>query len=214
MKQNLTDITVILDRSGSMSSVKNDTIGGFNQFLADQKALPGEATITLAQFDDQFEFVYKSRNIKDAPQLTDATFVPRGWTALLDAIGFCVNDTGARLSNMAENDRPEKVVFLILTDGQENKSREFTKAKINEMITHQRDTYKWQFLFVGANQDAIATGADIGIEAAASMTFSATPAGTQTAFASLSSATASYRSAPSSRAVSFSDEDRRKQKLA
>lgn len=123
---NLTDITVVLDRSGSMSAVREDTIHGFNQFLRDQQKVPGEATITLNQFDDIFEHVLKASRIADAKPLDDRTFVPRGFTALLDAIGRSINETGERLKNMGEDQRPGKVVFVILTDGHENYSKLFT----------------------------------------------------------------------------------------
>ncbi len=183
MKHDYTDVTIVLDRSGSMASVKDDTIGGFNQFVADQKKVPGMGKITLVRFDDQYESVFRDLPLASAPDLTTATFVPRGSTALLDAIGRTIIETGARLSAMAEADRPGKVVFVILTDGMENASRTFTLAKINEMIALQRDVYKWQFIFLGANQDAIATAAAMQIPAGQALTYAASGKGVKQEFA-------------------------------
>jgi len=213
VKDNATDISVVLDRSGSMSVVKPDTIGGFNTFLKDQKAAPGEARLTLAQFDTEYEIVHDGKPIGDVPDLNDSTFVPRGNTALLDAIGRTINATGKRLSDMPEADRPAKVVFVIITDGQENSSREFTVGKVNEMISHQRNVYGWQFIFLGANQDAIATAAAYGIAKGSSLTYAANSVGTQALFASASSNVRTFRAGTNANA-SFTDEDRKKQQAA
>ncbi len=185
MKQDYTDINIVLDRSGSMQSIKNDTIGGFNAFLEAQKTVPGEASISLVQFDNVYEVVYQARALGDAPELTATTFVPRGSTALLDAIGRAINATGERLAAMAEADRPSKVIFVILTDGYENASQEFTAAQINQMIQHQRDAYQWEFVFLGANQDAITTASQLGIQAGNAMSYAASPVGTRAAFQSV-----------------------------
>jgi hypothetical protein len=147
MKPGYTHIAVVLDRSGSMQDVKTDTIGGFNSFLEDQKNLPGDATLTLIGFDDHYETWRDFVALKDVQALDDATFVPRGMTALLDAIGRTITETGAHLEQLPENDRPEKVVMAIMTDGLENHSLKFNAHQIGELITHQRDVYKWQFLF-------------------------------------------------------------------
>src|SRR5688572_21912856 len=117
MNHQLTDITIVLDRSGSMHSVASDTIGGFNRFLADQQKAPGQATLTLNQFDDVFERVIDARDIQQAPPLTNESFQPRNSTALLDAIGRSIRDTGQRLAAMPEPERPGKVVMVIITDG-------------------------------------------------------------------------------------------------
>ncbi len=185
MKQDYTDINIVLDRSGSMQSIKNDTIGGFNAFLEAQKTVPGEASISLVQFDNVYEVVYQALALGDAPELTATTFVPRGSTALLDAIGRAINATGARLAAMAETDRPSKVIFVILTDGYENASQEFTAVQINQMIQHQRDAYQWEFVFLGANQDAITTASQLGIQAGNAMSYAASPVGTRAAFQSV-----------------------------
>jgi uncharacterized protein YegL len=153
-KPNLTEIIIVLDRSGSMDGIVDDTIGGINTLITEQAKNPGEVKLTLIQFDNQYEVFVAGRPIKDVPLLNKATYVPRGSTALLDAIGRTINDVGARLSTTKEEERPSLVLFVIQTDGQENASREYTHEKIKQMIAHQKDTYKWQFLFLGADQDA------------------------------------------------------------
>lgn len=211
MKKDFADITFVLDRSGSMSSVRADTIGGFNAFIEAQRKVPGECNASLVQFDDQYEIVYTAKPVKDAPELTAETFVPRGMTALLDAIGRTINATGKRLEAIPEADRPSKVIFVILTDGGENSSKEFTREKVFEMITHQKNTYQWDFVFLGANQDAISAGASLGIAAGSTMTYASNAVGTKHAFASASAYAARSRTVGT---ASFSDEDREKQKQA
>lgn len=216
MKDNLTDITVILDRSGSMETVRADTIGGFNAFLKTQQQLPGDACLTLTQFDSIYEIVYADRAVKHAPELTHATFVPRGSTALLDAIGRTINAKGAQLEKTPAAERPGKVIFVIITDGAENASREFTRERINEMIELQRKTYSWDFVFLGANQDAIQAGASLGIAGHKSMSYAANPLGTQHAFRSVSAYVSVARNmAPDQLdAHSFTQEDRQNQEDA
>jgi hypothetical protein len=163
MRKDLTDITVVVDRSGSMAACQSDAEGGLNTFINEQKKLPGESLFTLVQFDTEYEFVHKGIPIRDVPPYH---LVPRGSTALLDAVGRAIVETGERLRNMKEADRPGLVVFVILTDGQENSSREFQLAKIKEMVQHQQDVYKWQFTYLGANQDAFAEAGGMGIQQA------------------------------------------------
>lgn len=206
-----TDITVVLDRSGSMETVREDTIGGFNSFLEEQKAVPGSARLSLVQFDDQYEIVYECRGIQAAPALSRRTFVPRGSTALLDAIGRTMNATGARLTALPEAARPEKVLLVVMTDGQENASQEFTGSQIFDMITHQREKYQWEIVFIGANQDAVLTGASYGLPASNALDYAATPAGTRHALSVLSKATSKMRGRPSSdlKEDFFSAEDKK-----
>lgn len=213
MKTDYTDISIVLDRSGSMESIRQDTIGGFNAFLQDQKTVPGEATITLVQFDDQFEVVYRAIALNDAPTLTAQTYVPRGSTALLDAIGRTIDETGQRLAALPEADRPEHVIFVILTDGEENSSRRYSPEKINEMIHHQREVYRWQFVFLGANQDAIMTASQLGIASGQALTFAASPAGTQAAVASVGKHVRAQRM-KLAQSIAFDDEDRQQQEEA
>lgn len=209
--KNKTDITIILDRSGSMESVKLDTIGGFNSFLSEQQKVAGEASLSLVQFDDQYEVVYENRDIRVADRLTEATFQPRGSTALLDAIGRTINAAGARFAALAEDERPDKVLFVIMTDGFENASREFTAAQISELISRQHHIYKWQFMFIGANQDAVLSAREIGIPAAASLTYAANSEGTQVAFSMVAEKICNYRNSQNAVALEFNDEDRERQ---
>lgn len=188
-----TDIAVVLDRSGSMQSIKDATLDGFNKFLEEQKAAPGECSLTLVQFDDHYEVVHKAIDIKDVPHLTASTFVPRGTTALLDAMGKLINDTGARLQSIPEDQRPDKVIFVVITDGAENASREFKREQIFEMVSHQRDKYSWEFVFLGANIDSIATATSLGFQGSNAMNYVASDKGTRSAWVSLSNSMTSYR---------------------
>ncbi|MFO1003533.1 MAG: vWA domain-containing protein [Planctomycetaceae bacterium] len=160
MRTDLTDITMVIDRSGSMSSIRTDAEGGINTFIGLQKSEPGEALLTLVQFDTEYEFVHKGVPMSSTPPFK---LVPRGSTALLDAVGRAINETGARLSAMEEALRPGLVVFVIVTDGAENSSKEFSGDKIRQMIEHQQSVYNWQFTFLAANQDAFAEGGRLGI---------------------------------------------------
>ncbi|QEL18002.1 vWA domain-containing protein [Limnoglobus roseus] len=181
MRQDLTDITVVMDRSGSMQACQADAEGGLNRFVEDQKKLPGEATFTLVQFDHEYEFVHKAIPIRTVPY---CRLVPRGNTALLDAVGRAIVETGERLAKTPEADRPALVVFVITTDGQENASREYTKAKVQEMISHQTDVYKWQFTYLGANQDSFGEAGAMGIPMSGTANFTAATA--RVAYASAS----------------------------
>lgn len=212
--KNKTDITIILDRSGSMDSVKNDTIGGFNSFLSEQQKVEGEAVLSLVQFDDQYDTVYLDKDIKLADKLTDATFQPRGMTALLDAIGRTINSVGQRLAALPEAERPDKVLLVIMTDGFENSSREFNAAKVGEMIKHQRDNYKWEFMFIGANQDAVLSAQEIGIPAAAALTYAANEEGTRAVYSMMAKKVGNYRMSNDAVALQFNEEDRAEQKKA
>lgn len=217
---NYTHIVLVLDRSGSMSSVRSDTIGGINTFFAEQRKLTDKCTFTLHQFDDKHEYVYQLTPMSAVADLTPSTFVPRGATALLDAIGLEINATGQQLGAMPEPERPAKVLFVIMTDGEENASKEFTNAKIAEMITAQRDIYKWQFVFMGANQNAYATARAYHIPTASTMTYGHNAAGVASASASLDKMVKGYRGASGqsvasgSYNASFDDQDKEWQKQA
>lgn len=202
-----------------MASVKADTIGGYNTLLEDQKKVKGEATLTLNQFDDQYETVVNAADIQSARKLTDKTFIPRGSTALLAAIGRSVDDTGEMIKNKPENDRPEKVIFVIITDGQENHShyvewgKDKTKAAISAKIKHQTDVYKWEFVFIGANQDAISEAADIGIGADMALNYCANAVGTQSLYASAGSNLRAVREGRK-RSMAWTDDQRKEQDKA
>lgn len=165
----LTHLYFLLDRSGSMQSIREDTIGGFAAFMAEQRKHPGECRVTLAQFDDRYEVVYTDRPIGDVPELD---LQPRGTTALLDAIGHIVTDAGTHLASLPESERPGTVIVGIMTDGYENASREWTHAAIKALISQQTKTYGWEFLYMGADQDAIEVGTSLGVQANRSMTYS------------------------------------------
>lgn len=187
------EIICIIDRSGSMASISNDAIGGFNTFLEDQKKVEGEATLTFVQFDTEYEFIYENKPLNDVPILNNTTFQPRGMTALLDAIGKTIDDTGRRLGNTPEGSRPEKIIVAILTDGEENSSKQYTLSKIKEMIQHQKEKYQWEFIFLGANQDAFAEASKIGIDAKDTFAFAATAKGVKSAYRNMGNTVASYR---------------------
>lgn len=213
MKQGYTDIILVLDRSGSMQQVRDDTIGGFNSFLADQQKVGGEATITLVQFNDVIEVLYSAMPIANAKPLTRETFVPSSVTALLDAIGFTITEAGKRLEALSESQRPEKVIFVVLTDGLENSSSKFDAHQVNDLITHQRDVYKWEFLFLGANQDAITTASQMGIQGAHAMTYAANSVGTKAVCDVMSANIRDVRRGVKT-TLDWSDEDREIQKKA
>ncbi len=160
-----------------MAAVASDAIGGFNTFLDGQKKAQRESRITLAQFDHEYDLVHDGKPTKDVPPLTEETYVPRGTTALLDAIGRTIEDMGRRLDKTPESERPARVLIAILTDGLENASRDYTREKINSMIAHQREVYSWEFLFLAANQDAIQEGSKIGIQRCASISIQSTSSG-------------------------------------
>lgn len=176
-RPDLTDITFVLDRSGSMESIKSATIESYNGFVDGQRHGAGELRMSLVQFDDRYEPNYTALPIAEVPTLTDQTYSPRASTALLDAMGRAIVATGDRLRNMPEHERPGTVLFVTLTDGLENASSQYSLQRINDMIHEQRDTYAWQFLFLGANQDAIATAARLGIDRGQAMTYGFNSAG-------------------------------------
>ena len=199
-----THIEALIDRSGSMTDIKEDAEGGFNSFLEDQKKAPGVATISLTIFDYRIDHIYEMIPIQDAPPFE---LQPRATTAMLDAIGTTVQRLGRILAAMAEEDRPEKVVFLINTDGQENASREYNYDQICSMIKEQTETYSWAFLFLAANQDAVMSGAQIGIATGQSLSYVANSRGTRSSYGATSRAISEYR-APGVYTCTFSNADR------
>lgn len=174
MKQELTDITLVVDRSGSMEAIRADAESGVNTFITDQAAEEGHCVLTLVQFDTEYEFVINGQSIKDVDRYH---LVPRGATALLDAVGRAINETAARIEKLPESERPGLVVFVVMTDGHENSSVEFTKQQIKKMIEQKQDSDNWQFTFLGANQDAFAEASAMGMRVGCAADYSADKVG-------------------------------------
>lgn len=189
---NYTHIAFLLDRSGSMMSIKSDTEGGFDAYIEAQKAQPGRCTVTLAQFDDQYEEVYTGRDLQTVPKLD---LQPRGSTALNDSIAALVRSTGAHLAAMKEEDRPGSVIFGIMTDGMENASKEWTRPAIKALIEDQEKKYDWTFSYLGANQDAIEVGGSMGIPAGRSLTYGTGHGNVEAAMTAYSASSAALRGA-------------------
>jgi len=180
MNNNLTEIVFILDRSGSMGGLENDTIGGFNGFVKKQ-AEAGQTSLTTVLFDDQYEILHNGIDAGNVV-LTGDEYFTRGCTALLDAVGKTINDVGKRLSETPEAQKPGKVIFVITTDGLENASKEFSYDTVKKMITHQSEKYSWEFVFMGANIDVAKEGNKLGIKAGRSFCFATSSAGINTMY--------------------------------
>lgn len=180
MDKQLTEIIFLLDRSGSMQGLETDTIGGFNSFV-EKQAQQGRTLLTTVLFDDRYEILHNGCDAAKA-RLDAEQYYTRGSTALLDAVGKTILDVGLRLAKTPEPERPGKILFVITTDGQENASTEFSYSKIQEMITHQRDKYGWEFIFMGANIDVEQESGRLGIDARCAVPYAATKAGTEAMF--------------------------------
>lgn len=191
MKLNYTHLVILIDRSGSMQSIKQDMEGGLNEFLTKQKEVEGTCTVTVAQFDDQFDI---TNDFDDISLVKEVVIEPRGMTALTDAMCKLIDKTGRSLAALREEDRPEKVIFLVITDGYENASREFSTATLKEKVKHQEDTYKWDFVYLGANQDALLESQKYGFTADSSMTYMASTDGVNALFSQVSSSVTMSRS--------------------
>jgi len=202
-----THIAVLLDRSGSMGSVKDETISGFNYFLKEQKAAGANASFTLVQFDSEStDVVHEARPVLEVPDLNGDTYQPRGSTPLLDALGATINSTGRTLAAIPETNRPDKVVFVVITDGEENASHKFTKSQVKEMIDHQSEKYNWQFIYLGANQDAFAEAGALGIAMANAANFDADRI--PMAYAGTAVNVARYRRTAQAASLNYSDKQR------
>lgn len=208
MKQGYIHITLVVDRSGSMGPVWDDTIGGINRYIDSQRA-HRHCTGTLVQFDDQYDLIYNRVPIADVAPRTRENYVPRGWTALHDAMGRTIDEVGAVLAALPESERPERVLFVTMTDGFENRSKVFNASQVRAKVEHQRKQYGWEFVFLGANQDAILTADELGITRGATMTYAANAAGTAAVMDSLVAHTANYGATGQS--FNFSSAERRLQ---
>lgn len=193
MKKNLTELVFILDKSGSMSGVEKDTIGGFNSMLDQQRKVDGECVITTVLFDNRYELLHDRIDIRAVQPITGKEYFVGGSTALLDAIGKTIHKIGMAQKNTAEDYRAEKVMFVIITEGEENASRHFSSAQIQQMIQHQKERYGWEFIFLGANIDAVETAGRFGIDADRAVDYVPDGEGTELNFRMMSETVATFR---------------------
>lgn len=193
MKKNLTEIVFILDRSGSMAGLEEDTIGGFNAMIEKQKKEPGEALISTVLFDNDSEVIHDRVEIQQIEPMTRKEYYVRGCTALLDAVGGAIHHIGNVHKYAREEDRPEKTLFVITTDGMENASRRFTYNRLKAMIERQKEKYGWEFLFLGANIDAAREAARFGIDADRAANYHADSEGTNVIYETVSEAITQVR---------------------
>ena len=193
MKKGLSEIIFILDASGSMTNLAADTIGSFNSLIEEQKKDPGETYITTVLFNNYHNVLHNHISVKDVEPITQKDYLTFGTTALLDTVGKTIDNIGERLSDTEEEERPEKVIFVIITDGLENSSKEYTKAKVKEMIEHQQNKYSWTFMFLGANIDAVNEGTSLGINSEYTKTYTATKIGTETLYRAVSKSISSTK---------------------
>ncbi len=199
MNNNLTELVFILDMSGSMGPLAKDTIGGYNSLLNEQKKLGQEnpalkANVTTVLFDDRYILLHDRADINSVPDITEKEYVPRGMTAMLDAIGRTLVSVGQKLAAMPEEERPGLVSVTIITDGYENASKEYRWNTVQKMIKEQREKYSWVFSFIGANIDVEKTSDDLGIDRKMSRMFTASKVGSASVFASLTRGTSAMRS--------------------
>lgn len=193
MKQGLTELVFILDRSGSMAGLETDTIGGFNSMLAKQQAVGGECQITTVLFDNSYELLHDRIDIKAVSPITGKEYEVGGSTALLDAIGRTIHKISNAQKHTSGDYRAEKVIFVIITDGEENSSREYSPEKVKKQIEHQKIKSGWEFIFLGANIDAVQTASQFGISADRAQNFHADSAGVTMNFCVMSDAVAAFR---------------------
>jgi len=190
----LTELVVVLDKSGSMYSTRSDTIGGFNTLLEEQRKLGKNIKVSLVLFNERYDLVYNGCDIANVSKFSDASYVPAGSTALLDAIGRTIDSVNTRIDATPKKQQPKKVIMAIITDGLENCSTDFTKKQIKEKIEQQKSKKSWEFVFIGANQDAFDEGGRLGVVSASTCNYTANSVGTQAAYCALSAHTRSFRS--------------------
>jgi uncharacterized protein YegL len=193
MKKNLTELVFILDRSGSMAGLEDDTIGGFNAMLQKQKKEPGEALVSTVLFDDVSQVIHDRVDLREIRPLTGNEYFVRGCTALLDAVGGAIHHIGNVHKYIREEDRPKKTLFVITTDGMENASREYTYPRLKKMIQRQKEKYGWEFIFLGANIDAVKEAARFGIHADCAANYHADSQGTGVIYKAVSQAVCELR---------------------
>jgi len=196
MNANLTELVFVLDRSGSMGGLESDTIGGFNSMLAKQQAQPGECRLTTILFDDKYETLHDRIDIRAVAPITEKEYYVRGSTALLDAVGTTINKIANAQKNTAEPYRAGKVLFVITTDGMENASREFDYAKVKSMVEHQKSADNWEFIFLGANIDAVEVANRFGIAKNRAQSFHNDSEGIMQNYETISETVCCMRAAP------------------
>jgi len=206
---NTTLLAALLDRSGSMQSIAGDMRGGFDAYIAKEHAQPGTTLVTLAQFDDEYETVYQNRDAGAVPPLV---LEPRGCTALLDSIGRFVTEIGSRLAALPEVERPGDITVMVMTDGYENASTEWTVEAVRALISQQETGYAWDFVFLGANMDAVDIGTNLGFAPGKSLTWDASGDGVEGAFEAVSaySDRKRVRGAAPAASIVFDDAERRR----
>lgn len=195
MRKDSTEVVFILDKSGSMSGLEADTMGGFNSMLKKQRKEVGEAVVSTLLFDTKFDVLHNRVPIEDVPDLVDEDYVPGGATALLDAVGRAITHIEKVHRKLPDDQKPEHTMFVITTDGEENSSTEYQLGEIRRMIERLQEADNWVFLFLGANIDAIQTAGDLGISADRSANFCADSKGTAENFAGISCAMSMVRGA-------------------
>ena len=193
MKNNVTELVFILDRSGSMSGLERDTIGGFNAMIEKQKRQDGACYVSTVLFDDESEVLHDRLKLEDVPAMTDRDYTVRGCTALIDAIGGAIHHIGNVHKYARPEDVPEHTMFVITTDGFENSSHRYTSDKVKAMIKRQKDKYGWEVLFIGANIDAVETAAQYGIDKDRAVNYHADSEGTHVLYESVANAVCSVR---------------------
>ena len=193
MKKNLTELVFILDRSGSMSGLENDTIGGFNAMIEKQKREAGEAYVSTVLFDNHREVIHDRVDIQKVEPMNREQYYVRGSTALLDAVGKSIRHIANVHKYAREEDRPEKTLFIITTDGMENASHEYSYERVRKMIEHEKDKYGWEFIFLGANIDAAKEAARFGIDESRAANYHADSVGTAVIYEAMSEAVCSVR---------------------
>lgn len=193
MKTNITELVFILDKSGSMSGLERDTIGGYNAMLKKQQGEKGEAIITTVLFDDNYELLHDRINLKGVAPITEKDYFVGGCTALLDAIGKTIHKIGNDQKHNSEEQRADKVMFVITTDGMENASHEYTYEKIKNMVERQKEKYGWEFIFLGANIDAVSTAAKFGISSDRAANYNADGEGTRLNYEAVNCAVSELR---------------------
>lgn len=193
MKKGLTELVFILDKSGSMGGLENDTIGGYNAMLKKQQEVEGECLITTVLFDNDYSLLHDRIDIRAVKPMTQKEYAVGGSTALLDAVGQTISKIGNAQKNTAEDYRAQKVLFVIITDGQENASREYSAKRVKELIGRQKSKYNWEFIFLGANIDAVETADSFGIPPDRAQNYHADPMGVKLNFRVMSDTVASFR---------------------